>query len=181
MTTKEIAQAVGKDERSVRRWVKKASDKMSVIADKMSVSSPMKPSDYDLEETLAIIEAGLGKNAAEIFRTNALNKPTREYVTRTEIVEIVAAVMAQVVPMITSQVNSQIQVRQIGNSPSHFSVLGFCNENRIKMGMPDMIRMGKECARISRERDVEIKKLPDERFGSVNAYHSDILREVFSV
>ena len=36
MTVKEIAQAVGKNERSVQRWVKKASDKMSSVSDKMS-------------------------------------------------------------------------------------------------------------------------------------------------
>lgn len=36
MTTKEIAEAVGKDERTVQRWAKRASDKMSSVSDKMS-------------------------------------------------------------------------------------------------------------------------------------------------
>lgn len=71
MNVKEIALSVGKDERSVRRWVKRASDKMSVIAVKMSASSPTHPSNYDLDETLAIIEAGMGKNAAKVWRANA--------------------------------------------------------------------------------------------------------------
>ena len=71
MNTREIAEVVGKDERSVQRWVKKLSDKMAAINDKMSSSSPMNPADYDFEETIAIIEAGMGKNAADIYRTNA--------------------------------------------------------------------------------------------------------------
>lgn len=71
MTVKEIAGAVGKDERSVRRWVEKLADKMSVIADKMSVSSPMKPADYTLDETCAIIEEGMGVDVAAVFRENA--------------------------------------------------------------------------------------------------------------
>jgi hypothetical protein len=71
MNTKEIASAVNKDERSVRRWINKASDKVSVIKDKMSASSPMKPADYNLIETCLIIEQVLGKNAADIFRMNA--------------------------------------------------------------------------------------------------------------
>ena len=71
MTTKQIAEAAGRDERTIRRWVDKLSDKMSVIADKMTASSPMKPADYDFEETIAIIEHGMGKNAAAIYRQNA--------------------------------------------------------------------------------------------------------------
>lgn len=71
MTTKEIAEAVGKDERSVQRWVRKASDKMSSVSDKMSSSTSTHPADYDLEETCAIIEAGMGANAAAIYRANA--------------------------------------------------------------------------------------------------------------
>jgi len=71
MTTKEIAEAVGKEERTIRRWVARIADKMPVVKDKMSASSPMKPADYDLEETCAIIEIGLGKNAASLFRENS--------------------------------------------------------------------------------------------------------------
>lgn len=72
MNVKEIAQTVNKDERSVRRWVKKASDKMSGLTDKMSdAEKTKKPADYTFEETIAIIESGLGKNAALIWKTNA--------------------------------------------------------------------------------------------------------------
>jgi len=71
MTTKEIAKAVGKDERSVRRWVASVADKMSVIADKMTASNSTHPADYTLDETVAIIEKGLGKNASALFRENA--------------------------------------------------------------------------------------------------------------
>ena len=71
MNTREIANTTGKDERSVRRWVKKAAVKMSAITVKMSASTSTNPADYDFEETLAIIEAGMGKNAADIYRTNS--------------------------------------------------------------------------------------------------------------
>ena len=71
MNTREIAQTTGKNERTVQRWAVRASDRMSSIADKMSASSPAKPADYSFDETLAIIEAGMGKNAAAIWQTNA--------------------------------------------------------------------------------------------------------------
>lgn len=76
MTTKEIAAAVGKDERSVQRWVKSISDKMSSISDKMSSSTSTNPADYTLEETCQIIETGMGKDVADVFRTNA-KKPEK--------------------------------------------------------------------------------------------------------
>jgi transposase-like protein len=67
MTTKEIAQAVGKDERTVRRWVNQASDRMS------EAERTKKPADYTLEETIAVIETGMGPDAAGIFRANAVS------------------------------------------------------------------------------------------------------------
>ena len=79
MNTHEIAQTTGKDERSVRRWVRKASDKMSGLSVKMSdAERTKKPADYDFDETLAIIEAGMGKNAAAILQTyaNVQGQPT---------------------------------------------------------------------------------------------------------
>jgi len=72
MTTKQIAEAVGKDQRTVARWVSQVSDKMTEVYDKVSeAKATSKPADYNLEETCAIIEAGMGKNAADIYRTNA--------------------------------------------------------------------------------------------------------------
>jgi hypothetical protein len=74
MTTRQIAEAVGKEERTVRNWIKKVAERMTVVAEKSSVSSPMNPATYDLDETCAIIEAGLGKNAASLFRENAIRQ-----------------------------------------------------------------------------------------------------------
>ena len=75
MTTKEIAEAVSKPEQTVKNWVKKTSSKMDQVRAKMDQAShDKKPADYDLEETVAIIEIGLGKNAAALFRENAKNR-----------------------------------------------------------------------------------------------------------
>jgi hypothetical protein len=85
MTTKQIAESVGRDERSVQRWIKKAAckmqsvgDKMSSVGDKMSSSTSTYPADYTLEETLAIIEAGMGKNAAGVYRASAQTAPAAQ-------------------------------------------------------------------------------------------------------
>ena len=72
MTTKQIAEAVGKDERSIQRWAKATGVKVSSIGDKVSsVQKTGRPADYTLEETCLIIEHGMGKNAADLFRMSA--------------------------------------------------------------------------------------------------------------
>ena len=71
MNVKEIAKVIGKDETSIRRWVKRAAGKMPAMAGKMLASTSTHPADFDLEETIAIIEVGLGKKAAGMYRRNA--------------------------------------------------------------------------------------------------------------
>ena len=73
MTAKEIAQATGRDERSVQRWAKVAGDNMSSISDKLSSAGHGKSADYSLQESCFIIETGLGKAAADVYRTNAVH------------------------------------------------------------------------------------------------------------
>jgi hypothetical protein len=69
MTIKQVAEICGVDERTVKGWIKKASDKMPGLSDKLSDSEISKvASEYNLDETCAIIEQGMGKNAANLFR-----------------------------------------------------------------------------------------------------------------
>lgn len=78
MTTKQIADAVGKTDRAVRNWVSAFAEKSSAIAAKLSASSPAKPAEYTLDETCQIIAEGMGENAAGIFRANATTKQAAE-------------------------------------------------------------------------------------------------------
>lgn len=75
MTTKEIAEATGKAEKTVRTWTKKTAAKSATMTAKMAASSSVHPADYDLSETCQIIETGMGKNAADLFRMSAKEKP----------------------------------------------------------------------------------------------------------
>ena len=45
----------------------------------------------------------------------------------------------------------------------------------------EAIHAGKEAARLSREEGVEIRTVPDDRFGKVNSYHKAILSRVFAL
>ena len=120
MNTKEIALAVNKTERAVRNWAKKVAENNSVVAEKISVSSPMKPADYDLDETLLIIEMGLGKNAAAVYASNAKNiqRPSNSLLSEKEIemiTKIVSVTVSETMRQLDSRVNTiekRIEERQ---------------------------------------------------------------------
>ena len=111
MDTKEIALAVNKTERSVRNWVKKVAENNSVVAEKISVSSPMRPADFDLEETLLIIETGLGKNAAAVYASNAkdIQKPSESLLSQKEI-EMITKIVAVTVSETMKQLDGRVNV-----------------------------------------------------------------------
>ncbi|MFZ4618874.1 MAG: hypothetical protein ACOYM2_22135, partial [Rectinemataceae bacterium] len=82
MTTKQIAEAVNREVRAVQNWVKAMGAKNASIDAKNASSNSTHPADYDLAETCLIIEEGMGKDVADVYRTNAVNaelaaKPSR--------------------------------------------------------------------------------------------------------
>jgi hypothetical protein len=67
MTTREIAEAVGRKDRAVQNWIKIMGAKNASINAKNASSTSTYPADYDLEETCAIIETGMVNNSYFLF------------------------------------------------------------------------------------------------------------------
>ncbi len=79
MTVKEIAGVTGKDAATVSRWIEKVSCKMQEVSCKVQEAKrTKKPADYTLAETCSIIEAGMGKQAADVYRANAIHSETEK-------------------------------------------------------------------------------------------------------
>ena len=72
MTTHQVADLCEVDEKTVRRWIAKASDKMSGLSDKLSeAEATKKPAHWHLNEVLAIINAGGKHTMAALLAENA--------------------------------------------------------------------------------------------------------------
>ena len=132
MNVKEIAQAVGKTERTVHNWIEKVSAKIAQVSEKVAqAKATSKPADYTIDETIAIIEQGMGKNAAAIFRENAGNKP-KEIDNRTDIAfisGIVAETIKQLWPLLNNQNQQGNQpVKQITENPPEMSLRNKLNQ-----------------------------------------------------
>ena len=187
MTTKEIAKAVGKDVSSVQRWVKRMNGKMQSIDGKMQYSNSTNPADFDLTETISIIENGMGKNAANLYRMNAIKQPLQndklpiqnaDVVTKSDLAvfgtAIVSEMMKQFLPLIQNR--QPLMIEQ-----DYFSINGYANKIGQRIAFSDALAIGRMAGKLSREKGTEIRKVDDERYGTVNSYHVDILKEVFSV
>lgn len=184
MTTKEIAQATGKNMTTVQRWIKKMGGEMQSIGVKMQSSSSSHPADFDLDETIAIIGEGMGKNAAEIYRMNAAAQPSTPSVTDPYVLrgmEFVFGAIGRLDERLKTIEDKVDSSALIGYEDTHSTILGFCRDRGITISTIDAIHSGKEAARVSREEGVTIKSVPDARYGHVNAYHKAILNRLFSM
>jgi len=96
MTVKEIAKAVGKDGRTVRRWVNKAMKKYEDIAFKYSNGSPANPSSFTEDEAIKIIECGIGVEQSSIFKTSVI-RPIQYNINAEKIKAVRAAYNTQLI------------------------------------------------------------------------------------
>jgi len=184
MTVKEIAEAVGKTDRAVRGWARRVAENNSVMAEKISVSTSTYPADYTFDETCAIIEQGMGKNAAGVYRAAA--KPV-EQVTGSEARIDRLESMVEKLVMAVTQIPAQMAQMQ-GNAPQleykqdYYTIKGYANKiGMTSLAFSDAMKLGKEAASISRADGYDIRKADDERFGVVNSYHVDVLDQVFQL
>jgi len=63
----------------------------------------------------------------------------------------------------------------------YFSIKAYTSKCRIKLVFSEAKRIGKEAVRLSRSKNIQIRKIYDEQFGTVNSYHISVLKEVFTI
>ena len=76
---------------------------------------------------------------------------------------------------------SEVAAKQTTIDREHYAVSGYASLHHIRLPMSEAKQYGKLAAKLSKEQHYSIDKVPDAKFGKVNAYHVDILKQVFSV
>jgi hypothetical protein len=117
MTTKEIAVAVGKPERTVKGWATRTGAKLASVGAKLASAGHGKAADFDLDESVAIIETGMGKNAASLFRENASRQsaPAAGSSLTSRDMEVIGGIVAAIMASMNSRVEkieAKIEQRQ---------------------------------------------------------------------
>ena len=69
---------------------------------------------------------------------------------------------------------------QNSGQTGYWTITAWCKLNNLNITLAEAMQRGRETAKLSKEWDVEIGKVRDERFGEVNSYREDLLDEIFS-
>lgn len=69
---------------------------------------------------------------------------------------------------------------QNSGQTGYWTITAWCKLNNLNITLTEAMQRGREATKLSREWDVEIGKVRDERFGEVNSYREDVLDEIFS-
>ncbi len=130
------------------------------------------------EECIYIGEKIRKKGYIELPK-NTESLPNNSYVTKDDLKDfgksLVQEIFKQIIPIIQNK--NQIELKQ-----DYFSLLGYMKYKGIdEARFSEMICYGKEASRISREMNKDIRKVPDERFGTVNSYHILVLEKLFEI
>lgn len=189
MTTKELAIFTGKDERTLRRWQNKASEKMKSISDKMSEAEKTKcPVNYTIDEVECILLSGtFSKDAVSILMQNARNNnlPITNVKQDNNLESMFIQFMKQ------QQETNKILLSMISNNikqisepiyikPECYSLKAFMILKKISIPHKgQMILLGKELRKLSESKNKPLTKVPDEQYGEVNGYNIEVLEEFF--
>ncbi|WP_162055047.1 antA/AntB antirepressor family protein [Pontibacter pamirensis] len=130
------------------------------------------------------IEYGLTINAAKelsMVEGTARGKEARAYFLRKE--QLANVLQNGVVQMMQQM---QQRMEQLERTVQHqltegdsATILGYARIHHHHIPIQDAVRLGKKAAAMSRARGLEVKTVPDARFGKVNTYSVEILREIF--
>ena len=79
---------------------------------------------------------------------------------------------------IESKVN-EINARITTHNEDYFTIAGYASLRGVNIDTSKANMLGRKAAKLSREYGYDIGKVTDSRFGKVNSYHLDILKNIF--
>lgn len=74
-----------------------------------------------------------------------------------------------------NEINAKITTR----NEDYFTIAGYASLRGLNVDTSKANMLGRKASKLSREYGYDIGKITDSRFGKVNSYHLDILKEVF--
>jgi len=192
MTTKEIAEFFGKSSDTITRVAKKE----GILIENG------KQKNFNITET-EILARYFYKTVPLIIKTaieNTFSNTKGKPMANTEVsckdqnnqvaqlgamVANLAVMMDQSIKMMQAQQNQITAIlskpKEIEFVQDYFTIKGYANKIKQVLTFSEALAVGRTAGKLSREKGMEIRKAEDERFGEVNSYHIDILKEVFTV
>lgn len=169
MTLREMAEVAGVSVETVRSKGKEMYPDKFIKGKKTS---------FNQQESITVMSELRKRGFVQPTENMDVHTENRDVVTRADLAtfgaSIVSEMMKQFLPLI--QTRQPLMIEQ-----DYFSVNGYANKMGHKLGFSEALIIGKSAGRLSREKGYDIRKVDDERWGQVNSYHIEVLKEVFTV
>lgn len=182
MTVKELAEVAGVNPRTIYRAVKVLNyDMKSGVA-----------AQFDHEQCLRIVGA-IKRQPKRVHlsqppMTNVQGRQIAEVGQNDRLINLLSDMVPAMIEMAKSCNESNAMTRRLVESMSarqviappeqeYSTVSGYCRRNGIHVDLETAKRLGKIATAISNERGYPIRKISDERWGEVNAYHVSVLAQ----
>ncbi len=183
MTIKEICELVGCSDRTVRRKIKELFP--SLLKDKSKTILQKDEALLVVGELKATIKKQIQyRQNAEDVRQNADLTSKNYKVNNQDLSIMFMAFMQQQQEtnkiLLTMLQNIQPQPKQIELKQDYYSIMGYANFKKQQVTFSDALSLGKQAVRLSNELGLEVRKIPDERFGFVNSYNITVLEKIFT-
>lgn len=183
MNVKQLASFTGKDVRTIRRWIVKAGfikkgDKMSQVG---------KVRNYSIDEVETILLSGsMSMEAVSILMENARDSLLPKVQTPIDYEAIGKMIGTSVTAALTPVFDRLDKMSQVKALPEptvqdYYSLTAYRILKDFKLTFSESVMHGKQLTKLCKDKDLEKRKIPDERYGFVNSYPVEILDEHFSV
>ena len=73
----------------------------------------------------------------------------------------------------------QLEAKMATHNEDYYTIAGYASLRGLNVDINKANMLGRKASNVSRKYGYEIGKVQDPRFGTVNAYHVDILKSVF--
>ena len=73
----------------------------------------------------------------------------------------------------------EAKTHQNSGETGYWTISAWCRLNNLTLSLEEAKRKGRQASRLSKNWNVSVSNVPDERFGTVNSYREDVLEEVF--
>ncbi len=182
MTIKEISDFTGKNKSTVGRWVAKCN---SYISDKLQNATKEDPADFSLGDVEEILmNSSMSRDTVRILIENANyknNLPTQSEKVDYEVIGkmIGMAVSAAMQPVVNQLQSINTKALPEPVKEDYYTLTAYCSLNGYKINRSEMALHGKHLSASARERGLELKAVPDERWGKVNSYPVEVLDDHF--
>lgn len=74
----------------------------------------------------------------------------------------------------------QMMKGKIENSIDRYTVIGYCRQHSIQITQQEAAIIGAACTRLCKKQNIPVETIPDQRFGKVNTYPSEMIAKAIA-